>query len=160
MRIDEVAKQAEKTPLLRSLSELAIVALNGNTIAVGTTAYVKAAIDAADGKGRISPDLVNSVMRDPNALVSMAGSPWTAVAKTFALLGTEGNPRAPKCDSRLGDFYAAITMDDSSFKFRGAMNADNPDTAKIFKSLLTGLLQQAGSMTKDKDAQTILSSLV
>jgi hypothetical protein len=160
MTIDEVAKEAEKTPLLKSLSEMAIVALAGNTIAVGTPGYVKAAIDAAGGKGRISPDLLNSVMRDPEALVSMAGSPWTAFAKTFALLGTENNPRAPRCDSKLGDFYSAITMDATSFKFRGAMNADNPDTAKIIKSLLSSLLQQAASLSKDKSAQAVLSSLV
>ena len=104
MTIDEVAKEAEKTPLLKSLSEMAIVALEGNTIAVGTPGYLRAAIDAAGGKGRISTDLLNSVMRDPEALVSMAGSPWTAFAKTFALLGTENNPRAPRCDSKLGDF--------------------------------------------------------
>jgi hypothetical protein len=160
MTIDEVAKEAEKTPFLKSLSEIAIVALDGNTIAVGTPGYLKAAIDAAGGKGRISPDLLNSVMRDPEALVSVAGSPWTAFAKTFALLGTENNPRAARCDSKLGDFYAAITMDATSIKFRGAMNADNPDTAKIFKSLLSTLLQQANGLTKDKDAQAVLSSLV
>ena len=158
--IPDLAKQAERTPLLKSLSEVAVVALNGNTIAIGTTNYVKAAIDAAGGKGRISPELLNSVMRDPTALVSAAGSPGTAFAKSFALLGTENNPRAPKCDFRLGDFYAAITMDATSFKFRGAMNADNPDTAKIIKSMLSMLLQQAASLSNDKSAQAVLSRLV
>jgi hypothetical protein len=160
IKIDEMAKEAEKTPLLKSLSEMAIVMLNGNTIAVGTTAYVKAAIDAGEGKGRISRDLLNSVMRDPTALASAAGSPWTAFAKTFALLGTENNPRAPKCDSKLGDYYAAITMDGTSFKLRGAMNADNPDTARIIKSLLSSLLEQATGLTTDKNAEKVLSSLV
>jgi len=160
MTIPELAKQAEKTPLLKSLSEVAVVALNGNTIAIGTTTYVKAAIDAAAGKGRISPELLNSVMRDQTALISAAGSPWTAFAKSFALLGTENNPRVPKCDYRLGDFYAALTMDATSFKFRGAVNADNPDTAKIIKSLLSMLLQQAASLSNDKSAQAVLSRLV
>lgn len=160
MTIDDIAKEAEKTPILKSLSEMAVVAIDGNTIAVGTPGYLKAAIDAAGGKGRINPDLLNSVMRDPEALVSIAGSPWTAFAKTFALMGTENNPRTPRCDSKLGDFYAAITMDATAFKFRGAMNADNPDTAKIIKSLLSGLLQQAASLSNDKSAQAALSSLV
>lgn len=159
MTIPEMAEQARKTPLLKSLTEVAAVAVNGNTIAVGTTSYVKAAIDAAGGKGRINADLLNSVLRDPNALISMAGSPWTAFAKTFALLGTENNPRAARCDNKLGDFYAAITMDANSFKFRGAMNADNPDTAKIIKSLLSMLLTQAADLSKDKSAQAILKSL-
>ena len=160
MTIEDLAKQAEKTPPLRSLSEVAIVSLNGSTIAIGTTAYVKAAIDAAAGKRRISPDLLNSVMRDPTALISSAGSPLNAFAKTFALLGTENNPRASRCDWRLGDFYASLTMDATSFKLRGAMNADNPDTAKIIKSLLSSLLQQATSVIKDSKAQSVLSSLI
>ena len=160
MTIEDIAKEAEKTPLLKSLSEVALVALNNDTIAIGTTAYVKAAIDAAEGKGRINPDLLNSVTRDPTALVSSAGSPWTAFGKTFALLGTENNPRAPRCDTKLGDFYASITMDATSFKLRGAMNADNPDTAKIIKSLLASVLQQAISSIKDSKAQSALSSLV
>lgn len=160
LTIEDLAREAQKTPLLNSLSEVAIVLLNGNTIALGTTAYVKAAVDAAAGKGRISPDLLSSVMRDPTALISSAGSPLNAFAKTFALLGTENNPRASRCDWRLGDFYASLTMDATSFKLRGAMNADNPDTAKIIKSLLSGLLQQATSVIKDSNAQSVLSSLI
>lgn len=160
LTIDDVAKQAEKTPILKPLSEVAIALLNGDTMAIGTTAYVKAAIDAASGQGRINPDLLNSALRDPTALVSSAGSPWTAFAKTFALLGTENNPRAPRCDVRLGDFYGSITMDATSFKLRGAMNADNPDTAKIIKSLLSMGLQEAISAIKDSQAQSALRSLV
>jgi hypothetical protein len=92
--------------------------------------------------------------------LSAAGSPWTAFAKTFALLGTEDHPRAPKCEYHLGDYYAAITMDATSFKLRGAVNADNPDTAKIIKSLLAMLLKEVTSYVKDAKAQAILSGLV
>jgi hypothetical protein len=157
--IDDVARQAEKMPILKSLSEVAISLLNGDTIAVGTTSYVKAAVDAADGKGRISTDLLNSVLRDPTALASTAGSPLTAFAKTFALLGTENRPRDPKCDVKLGDYYASITMEGTSFKIRGAMNADNPDTAKIIKSLLSMGLEAVISNVKDSQAQTALRAL-
>ena len=158
--IDDIATQAQKTPILKSLSEVGVVLLNGDTIAMGTTSYVKAAVDAAAGHGRISQDLLNSVMRDQTALVSTAGSPLTAFAKTFALLGTENNPRNPKCDMKLGDYYAAITMDDTSFKLRGAMNADNPDTAKIIKSLLSMGLESAAGTIKDSQAQAALRRLV
>lgn len=158
--IDEVAKEAEKIPILKSLSEAAIVLLSGDTIAVGTTSYVKAAVDAAaGGTGRINPELLNSVLRDPTALASTAGSPWVAFAKTFALLGTENKPRDPKCEVRLGDYYASITMDATSFKIRGAMNADNPDTAKIIKSLLAMGLEAVMNNVKDSKAQAALRGL-
>ena len=150
LTIPDIAKEAEKKAFLKPLSEIAIATIGGNMIAAGTPAYVRAAMDAADGKGRINADIPNSLMRDPTALMSTAGSPMMAFAKTFALLGTENNPRASRCDSKLGDFYAGITMDATSFKLRGAMNADNPDTAKIIKSLLSSLLQQATSSIKDQ----------
>jgi hypothetical protein len=159
MSIGPLAAEAQKTPILKSLSEVAIVLLNGNTIAVGTTAYVKAAVDAQSGQGRISADLLNSAMRDPTALIATAGSPLTAFAKTFALLGTENNPRPSKCDMKLGDYYGSVTMDATSFKIRGAMNADNPDTAKIIKSLLSMGLQAALANIKDSQAQSALRGL-
>ncbi len=160
LTIDEIAKEAQKNAFLKPLSEIAIAAIGGNTIAAGTPAYVRAALDAADGKGRINADILNSLMRDPTVLMSTAGAPMLAFAKTFALLGTENNPRPSRCESKLGDFYAGVTMDATSFKLRGAMNADNPDTAKIIRSLLSSLLQQATSSIKDPQAQSILSSLV
>ena len=133
--------------------------LNGNTIAVGTVPYLKSAIDASAGTGRISPDLLSSAMRDPNALVSFVGSPWMAFAKTFALLGTENNPRTPKCDMRLGDYYGSLTLDGNSFKLRIAVNADNPDTAKIIKSLVTMGLEAVAANVKDSHAQAALKGL-
>ena len=47
-------------------------------------------------------------------------------------------------------------MDATNFKLRGAMNADNPDTAKIINNLLSGLLQQAMGAIKDPQAQALL----
>jgi hypothetical protein len=158
MTIDPVVAEAEKNPLLKSLSEVAIVSLNANTIAAGTTAYVKAAVDAIEGNGRISSESLNSLLRDPTALVSIAGTPLTSFNKSFGLLGTESNPRTPRCDSRFGDFFAAITMDANNILLRGAMNADNADTAKIINSVLSGLLQQATSVA-DKRAQPVLKSV-
>ena len=159
MTIDPIAKEAEKNPILKSFSEVAIVPLNATTLAVGSTAYLKAAIDAEEGTRRISSESLNSLLRDPGALISIAGSPLTSFSKTFALLGTEANPRAPRCDSKFGDFYAALTMDASNFMLRGALNADNPDTAQIVNNLINGLLRQATSSITDPTALPILKAL-
>jgi hypothetical protein len=159
MTIDPIAKEAEKNPLLKSFSEVAVVPLNATTIAVGSTAYLKAAIDAEAGNSRISSESLNSLLRDPSALISIAGSPLTSFSKSFGLLGTEANARAPRCDSKFGDFYAALTMDASNFMLRGALNADNPDTAKIINSLINALLRQATSSVPDPTAQSIFKAL-
>jgi hypothetical protein len=159
MTIDPIAKEAEKNPMLKSFSEVAIVPLNATTIAVGSTAYLKAAIDAEEGNKRISSESLNSLLRDPGALISIAGSPLTSFSKSFGLLGTEANSRAPRCDSKFGDFYAALTMDASNFMLRGALNADNPDTAKIINSLINGLLRQVTSSVPDPAAQSLFKAL-
>lgn len=159
MTIDPMVKEAEKNPLLRAFTEVGIVALNGNTIASGSPGYLRAAIDAADGKERISQNALNSLVRDPNVLMSFAGSPWGSFAKSFGLLGTETTPRAPRCDSRIGDIYAALTMDGNNFTIRGVSNADNPDTAKIFANLYSGLLRYAGSSVPDESAKSILKGI-
>lgn len=159
MTIDDVAKQSEKMPLLKSFTEIGIVALNGNTIATGSPGYLRAAIDAANGKDRISSEVLNSLVRDPNVLLSFAGSPWRSFAKSFGMLGTETTARAPRCESKFGDAYVALTMDATNFMFRGVSNADNPDTAKIIANLYTGLLQYAITSVPDKSAQSLLKGL-
>lgn len=158
MTIDPIAKEAEKNPILQSFAELGVVALNATTLALGSPGYLKAAIDAEGGTGRISSESLNSLLRDPNALVSAAGSPWSAFAKSFGMRGTEAAERAARCESQLGDFYVAITMDAANFVLRGSMNADNPDTAKIMKNLLSGLLVHAQSFP-EPTAQAALKTL-
>ncbi len=159
MTIDPIAKEAEKNPLLKSFSEVAVVPLNATTIAIGSTAYLKAAIDAEEGNKRISSESLNSLLRDPGALISIAGSPLTSFSKTFALLGTEANPRAPRCDSKFGDFYAAVTMDAANFNLRGALNADNPDTAHIVNNLINGLLRYASASMPDPKSQSLFKTI-
>ena len=159
MTIDPIAKESEKNPLLKAFSEVGIVALNANTIATGTPGYLRAAIDASTGKDRISTETLNSLVRDPNALISLAGSPWHSFAKSFGMLGTETTPRAARCESKIGDFYAALTMDATNFMIRGVSNADNPDTAKILANLYSGLLHYATSSIPDPTAQSLLKGL-
>jgi hypothetical protein len=159
MTIDPIVKESEKNPFLKSFTEVGIVSLSPNTIAAGTPGYLRAAIDAGEGKGRISTDALNSLVRDSNALISFAGTPWHSFAKSFGMLGTETNPRAARCESKIGDMYAALTMDATNFMIRGVSNADNPDTAKILANLYSGLLRYAASSIPDPSAQSLLKGL-
>jgi hypothetical protein len=159
MTIDPLVKMAEQNPLLKSFTEVGIVSLAANTIAVGTPGYLRAAIDAGDGKDRIGAETLNSLVRDPNALLSIAGTPWHSFAKSFGMLGTETNARAARCESKLGDFYAALTMDATNFMLRGVSNADNPDTAKIISKLYAGLLGYVTQSIPDATAKSLLKNI-
>ncbi len=159
MKVDPIAAQAEKTPILQPYSEIGVVPLTANSIAIGNLRYIKSAIDAAEGTGRINPLTVQSLLRDPNVLLSASGAPLTAFAKSFGMMGLENTARESCCDTQFGNFYAAVTMTGTNFSLRGAMNADNPDTAKIINNLLSALMQQGISAVPDKEAQVILQSL-
>ncbi|MFN2514881.1 MAG: hypothetical protein ABR556_01590 [Pyrinomonadaceae bacterium] len=156
MTIDPIVKEAEKNPFLKSFTEMGILTLNANTIAAGTPSYLRAAVDAGEGKERISSETLNSLVRDPNVLISFAGTPWHSFAKSFGMLGTETTPRTARCDSKIGNIYAALTMDATHFMLRGVMNADNPDTAKIISKLYSGFLGYAASSIPDPSAQSLL----
>ena len=159
MKVDPIAAQAEKTPILKPYSEVGIVPLSANSIAIGNLRYLQSAIDAAEGNGRISAATLESLLRDPNVLASSSGAPLAAFAKSFGMMGLENTSRESRCDTRFGNFYAAVTMTGTGFQLRGAMNADNPDTAKIINNLLSGLMQQGIEAVPDKKTQTILQSL-
>ena len=159
MKIDPVAAEAEKTPLLKPYSEMGVVPLTANSLAVGNLRYLKSAIDAAEGNGRISAAALESLLRDPNALISASGTPLASFAKSFGMMGLENTSRESRCDTSFGNFYAAVTMTGTSFSLRGAMNADNPDTAKIIQNLVWGLMQQGINAVPDKEAQSMLKAL-
>ncbi len=155
--IDPLVKEAEKYEILKSFAEVAITPLSSSTVGIGTPSYIKAAVDAEQGQGRINPETLNSLMRDPNVLLSIVGLPLNSFAKSFGLLGVEGSASGGAV-SRFGDFYAAVTMDQTHLKVRGAMNADNPNTAKIISGLLLPLAQQALSSLTGKSAESILTN--
>ena len=159
MKVDPIAAQAEKTPILKPYVEIGAVPLSANSVAIGNLRYLKSAIDAAEGNGRISAASLQSLLRDPNALIAASGEPLASLAKSIGLMGLENTSRGSRCDTPFGNFYAAVTMTGTNFMLRGAMNADNPDTAKIINNLLSGLIQQGISSVPDKNAQTILQTL-
>lgn len=159
LKIDPIVEAAAKNPFLKSFAEIGVVALNSNTIAFGNVNYLKAAIDASEGNGRLSSNIITSLLRNPNTLISAAGSPLTAFAKSFGLLGTQAVARDSRCETKLGDFYAAVTLEGTNFSLRGAMNADNPDTAKIMNGLLSVMFQQAINYIPEKETQSALKNI-
>lgn len=159
VKIDDLATAAEKNPLLMSLVEPGLVALTPTTIAIGNGPYLKAAIDAMEGKGRISEAVITSLLRDPNSLISVAGTPLAALTKSIGMRGTETTERSSNCVTKFGDFYGAVSLDNANFRLRGALNADNPDTAKILSNLVASLWPAATSAMSTDNAQALLKLL-
>lgn len=159
-KVDELgAMDIAKNPMLKNWNEVGAVNLTPTSIAIGNISYLKAAIDAVDGNGRINPATVQSLLRDSNSLIAASGSPLSSFAKSFGLQGTEAAARDPRCDTHFGDFYAGVTLVGNNLSIRGALNADNPDTAKIIHGLIDGLKGSAMGMIPDQQAQTTLQGI-
>ncbi|HWF87436.1 MAG TPA: hypothetical protein VN659_01330, partial [Pyrinomonadaceae bacterium] len=103
MKVDPIVAQAEKTPILKAYSEVGIVPLSANSIAIGNLHYLKSAIDAAEGNGRISAATLESLLRDPNVLASASGAPLAAVLKSIGMMGLENTSRPSHCDTPFGN---------------------------------------------------------
>lgn len=159
LKLEDVQPGAGKNPFARGFSELALTTLDNHTIAFGNTAYIKAALDAADGRGRIKAETIQSALREPEALLSINGSPLMAFAKSFGLRAAERRPDNSDCMTRFGDFYLGLNMDAQGFKLTGAMNADNPETANIIKMMLMGVFEQAKNAIPDQGAQNMLKQM-
>lgn len=160
MTVDPIVAEAAKNPMLKPYVEVGAVALSANSIAIGNVRYLKSAIEAAEGGGtRISAETIQSLMRDPNVLLAATGAPLASFARSIGLFGTETTPRDGRCDTSFGNFYAAVTMSGTNYSLRGAMNADNPDTAKIITTLLSGLMNQGISAVEDKKTQSVLQGI-
>ena len=169
MKVGEMfAKQLDKHPILKPYGEVGAVALSPNSLAIGNLRYINAAVEAAEtGAGRIKPEIVQSLLRDPNVFMAATGSPLVAFARSFGMLGTETAPREGRFDTNFGNFYAAAVVSGGNYSMRGAMHADNPDTARIIANLLsslmkmdefkTGFMESAGQLP-NKAAEAILRS--
>jgi hypothetical protein len=141
MVVDPIAKQAEKTPLLKPFVNVGAVALTPNSLAIGNLGYIKAAAEAAEtGTGRLKPQIIQSLMRDPNVFMAATGAPFLSFARSFGLLGTDTASREGRFDTDFGNFYVAAVITGANYSMRGAMHADNPDTAKIITNLLSSLM--------------------
>jgi hypothetical protein len=159
LKLGDISSDAAKNPFGAAFAELAAAALDGNTLVVGNLSYVKAALDAADGNGRIKPETLSVLLRNPNVLMSVAGSPMTGFAKSFGLRMADHMDTANGCGTRFGDFYVSLDMDAQNFRINGAMNADNPDTASMMRNMFAGYIQQGKGMVPDKDAQAVIDQL-
>lgn len=156
--------------------ELAFVTLDPQTVVFGQSAYVKAAIDAADGQGRVNAQLADLVTRNPDNLLSFGGD----VPASFADMarGSGMVPRDPDTErifSSMRQVQAAVSMTQggaADFKIEANIKTDTAETAAWMKGLIdsklaegrTAMEQQMQSAPPDRaqdreDMQMVLNTL-
>ena len=142
------------------VNELAACALDRNTLAIGSLANVRAAIEA--GKtGRASNNLVALATRDPNALIGLGGNVPTELLKNLNV----GNDAIAKDANSIRQVYGSIGMTETDFTLLLVARAATAADAKNLSDTVTGLKQLGGILiarmapAKKNLAQSALDNL-
>jgi hypothetical protein len=122
------------------VSELAICALDENSLALGTLENVKAAIDAGK-RGRAAADLIALATRDGNAVAGFGAN------LSGQLLGKldVGNDTLAKDVSSIKQAYGSVGSTQSDVTMMLVARTDSADAAKNLGDTVEGL-RQLGSM--------------
>lgn len=127
--------EAQKPPTF-PFKEVAAVALDANTLVVGVPGYVRAAVDAAGGQGRLQASLLDLAARDPQALWSLTAELPENMAQHVQKLGIPPNEEMNRILGWLKQVSFSNGMDALNFTIRAAVLADSPDHANAISGLV------------------------
>ena len=121
------------------VNELAVCALDRNTLAIGSLPNVRAAIEAGKS-GRASSLLVALATRDPNALIGFGGNVTTELLKNLNV----GNDAIARDANSIRQVYGSIGMTETDFTLLLVARAATAADAKNLNDTVTGLKQLGG----------------
>lgn len=142
------------------VNELAVCALDRNTLAIGSLPNVRAAIEAGKS-GRASSDLVALATRDGSALIGFGGNVTSELLKNLNV----GNDAIAKDANSIRQVYGSVGMTEKDFTLLLVARAATAADAKNLSDTVTGLRQLGGILisrmapAKKNLAQSALDNL-
>jgi hypothetical protein len=148
--------------------DLAVAALDGGMLALGTPAELRASIDALAGRApRADAALVGTVSRHTSSLVSIGFNiPPSLVSSIAASGSSEGGPNEMigKALSTLKTFNAALGMTPTGYDMFMAARVESGEQAKSLSDMLIGLqklaLMEQPKNERDKMMQGLLRNVL
>jgi hypothetical protein len=138
--------------------EIAIVALDGSTIAAGIPDYVRAAIDAGAGKNRIKPELVQLIGREPDSLIRFAGLVPQGMFAGLLPKESQGSGEIARLAGSIEQVYVGLNMDAQGFPLSLMLKTDKAENAHALAGFLQTLVQ-FGTGVADKNVKSIVEGL-
>ncbi|MDQ1558877.1 MAG: hypothetical protein QOD32_1937 [Pyrinomonadaceae bacterium] len=138
------------------IDQIAAVALDANTIAVGIPAYLRDAIEEGGARPRLKPELVDLAMRDANTLVSLVADIPPGMSKHIRALGAPPNAEMESMVDALRQVQLAVTMQPSTFGLQSIMRMDSSEKAMTLSGLVNmGLGFAKGELTKELQKSSV-----
>ncbi|MFL6257553.1 MAG: hypothetical protein ACJ74T_21320 [Pyrinomonadaceae bacterium] len=143
--------QSNAMPKSMPYPEVAVMALDANTLVAGVPSYVKAVVDAAGGRSTLKSSMLDLATRDPQALWSLTVELPPTLVDYLHKAGIPANQEADQMIGWVKQVSLAQSMDALDYSMHASLLTDAPEHASAFSGLIRmGLLA----------AQTALSSEV
>lgn len=124
------------------ITELAVCALDPNSLAIGTLPNVRAAIEAGKRGSRANADLVLLASRDPRAVIGFGAN----VPRELMANLNVGNDTIAKDVNSIRQAYGSIGSTASDVSLMLVARTDTADSAKNLSDTITGLTQLGGML--------------
>jgi hypothetical protein len=144
-----------------NLTELAVCALDANTLAIGKTSRVREAIDAAAGRGRVSAEIAGLAARSPEAIIGLGGTLPASATRNLGFLSAEFS----RSVASIRQFYGSVGATSEGFQMQTVFRTETAGAAKTLGDTVEGLKQFApfaiGQLAKgDAEKSRLLRSVV
>jgi hypothetical protein len=146
--------------------ELAVTALDSNTLVAGVPAFVRSAIDASGGQGALNPNLLGLASQDPNAIWSLTAEVPPNLAEMAHTYGVPANPQFDEMVGWVKQLNVSHGMTALDFTLGVAVTMDRPEHASAFSGLVRlgqtfaeNMLREAASKAKGADAASAREGL-
>ena len=147
--------QAEAKPKPMPYPEIAVTALDPNTLVAGVPSYVRAVVDAAGGRGTLKPSMVDLAVRDPQALWSLTVEPPPVLVDYLHKVGAPSNKEFDQMIDWVKQVSIAQGMDALNYTMSASVMTDTPEHASAFSGLVRmGLLAAQTALNSEAAKQT------
>jgi hypothetical protein len=143
------------------VNELAVCPLDVNTIAIGSPATVRAAVEVGKAGARSNAALAALAGRDPNALIGFGGNVTRALLNNLHV----GNDSVAKDAASIRQVFGTVGSTETGFSLLLVARTGTPSEASSLSETIEGLKQLGGLFVtnmqpaRKKAAQSALNSL-
>jgi hypothetical protein len=135
--------------------EVAVMALDANTLVAGIPSYVKAVVDAAGGRGALKPSMLDLATRDPQALWSLTVELPPTLVDYLHKAGIPANQETDQMIGWVKQLSLAQGMDALNYSTHAAVLTDAPEHASAFSGLIRmGVLAAQTALNSEAAKQT------
>lgn len=148
-------------------NELAVVAFDANTLAVGVPDYVRAAVDAESKvEARLNEGLLDLATRNAGDLFSLVGNVPADLGK-YLPGGVSQNAEATKILNSIKQVQASVGMTATDFSVQSIVRTDTPESARAVSGMIgiglrlaeTGIQKELEKTTDVKKRQGMETAL-